>query len=332
MPTFNNNGEYRPIQFGETAEIPIAGQEQADTEVQGQEQPAVEPVGQPEVQRKDRAKARIKQLASEKNAAKQEAADYKRMYEEALTKMQTDTKVTNASLKTTLEQQYATLLQQYGDAIRAGEADKVVQFQDTMFSIKIQLDKLQTAERSAPAESAQNRVSPPAEQAAPRLPELARMWIDDHPAFKTDEVFHAASITVNNQLLREGYDTETEEFYEALSARLSKRFPEVFGTQEESMVQYKGYNSTDDEPVAKTPTHRQVRTQEQVVSGSARPSANTIRSNKSSNSQVNFEKNDSDLLNAWGLDPVKVAKRIKHNEAHRQTDGYVPIIIPRNQQ
>lgn len=326
MSSFNKNGESRPVQFGDTSEIVIGEQQEATVEDHGQEVQS-DQVQHKEGQRKDRAKKRIQQLSSQKNAAEQEAANYKRMYEETVSKMQSDTKVANTSMKTAMEQQYSILLQQMGDAIRSGEADKVVQLQTAMFDIKLALDKINTVP-STESVTAKSKV--PAETPVPRIPELARMWIEDHPAFKTDELFNSAAITINNQLLREGYDAESEDFYDLLSSRLAKRFPEVFGTPDESVVQYKGDDSTD-EQVVKPPVHRQVRTQEQVVSGSARPSANTIRSSKSSSSQVNFEKNDSDLLNAWGLDPVRVANRIKHNEANRQTDGYVPIIIPRNQ-
>src|ERR1035437_4053724 len=130
MTTINKNDMIdRQTQFGD--DTPVADVT-VDTGVEAQAEP----------QRKDRAKARIKQLASEKNAFKQEAADYKRMYEETLQKMQTETKTSNASLKVTLEQQYQNILQRMGDAIRAGEADAVVQCQDQMVSIKIQLDKM----------------------------------------------------------------------------------------------------------------------------------------------------------------------------------------------
>lgn len=329
MPSYNNNDVGRPVTFGEGTEIPIgqkpaAGAEQPDpTFEQGSEEVQEQ---KKDGQRKDRAKQRIKQLASEKNAAKQEAADYKRMYEETLTKMQTESKTTNANLKTTLEAQYNQVLQQMGDAIRAGEADTVVKCQDAMMNIKIQLDRI----NNAPVQAESPRQTAREEQ-VPQTPELAKLWIEDHPAFHTDELFRNSAFTVNNQLLREGYDAETEEFYEALTARLSKRFPEVFGTPEESMVSYKGdENYTDDSaPIVKPAARPQVRTQEQVVSGSARPSANTIRSSKSSNSQVNFTKQDSDIMNAWGLDQERIAARIKHNEANRLSDGYVPIVIPR---
>jgi hypothetical protein len=330
MPTYNNNDQGRAVPFGEGTEIaigqqPTSGAEQPDPSFeQGQEEVVQEQ--KKDGQRKDRAKQRIKQLATEKNAYKDEAANYKRMYEETVQRMQAESKSTNANLKTTLEAQYNQVLQQMGDAIRSGEADTVVKCQDAMMNIKIQLDKLNSA--PVQAESPRQTVR---EEPVPQTPELARLWIEDHPAFHTDELFRNSALTVNNQLLREGYDAETEDFYEALSARLSKRFPEVFGTQEENMVQYKGdENDTDDSaPIVKPAARPQVRTQEQVVSGSARPSANTIRSSKSSNSQVAFSKQDSDIMNAWGLNPERIADRIKHNEANRLSDGYVPIVIPR---
>ncbi len=313
MTSYNVNDTGRPVQFGEGQDIPV-GQETIITD-DGQE---VQQDTQSKKPNKDRAKKRIQELASQKNAAVQEAANYKRMYEETVQRMQTETKTVNANLKTTLEQQYNSLLQQMGDAIRAGEADKVVQCQTAMMDTKIQLDKL----NSAPApESVPNRQRVEAETPVPKIPELARLWIEDHPNFNSDELFHNAAITVNNQLLREGYDVESEEFYEQLSARLTKRFPEAFGTPEESMVQYKGDETDDSAFIVKQPARPQVRTQEQTVSGPSRPSANTIRSSRSSSNQVTFSKQDSDMMNAWGLDQERIANRIKHNDANRQSDN-----------
>jgi hypothetical protein len=319
MPTYNNNDVGRPVDFGDETTITEQPVDQQVTENQDQRK---------EGQRKDRAKQRIKQLASEKNAAKQEAADYKRLYEEAKQQMQNDTKASSASLRTTLETQYNAVLAQMGDAIRAGEADKVVQCQDAMLKINNQIEKLASP---AITESPVTKQQPIREEQTPQTPELAKLWIEDHPVFHSDELFRNAALTINNQLLREGYDSETEEFYEALSVRLSKRFPEVFGTQGESVVSYKGDENDSDDSALIVKQERprpQVRTQEQVVSGSARPSANTIRSSRSPNSQINFTQKEANLLDSWGLDKEKIAKRIQHNETN-SIDGYVPIIIPR---
>ncbi len=315
MSVFNKD-DYRPVEFGDTTQA--TGE--ADTSPNNEQL-------NPETHKpnKDRARKRIQQLSSDKRAAEAEAANYKKLYEEAMTKSEANAKVTATTLKTTLDQQYQQLLIQMREAISSGDADKVVNAQDSMFAIKLQLDKLNN-------QVMHESVRPEAKEApVPRIPDLAKMWIEDHPAFKTDELFHNACITVNNQLLREGYDAESEEFYDALSARLQKRFPESFGVDPESVLNYKGDDSTigDSEPVVKAQTPRQVRTSEQTVSGPSRPSANTIRSSRSPNSQVTFTQQEAQLLDSWGLDKERVAQRLKYNEAHRQDDGYVPIIIPR---
>src|SRR5574343_747280 len=98
MSVYNKGDQFeRQTQFGDATDIPVGqapraedydGGDDAVVEDKKAEQPAV----RQEAKRKDRAKQRIQQLSSQKNAAEQEAANYKRMYEEALNKSQNESK------------------------------------------------------------------------------------------------------------------------------------------------------------------------------------------------------------------------------------------------
>ncbi len=321
MPSYNSTDEHTNVAFGQDDDI--------QTQVDGGNEDGEQSTAKPKTRRPSRAKARIQQLSTAQRAAEAEAMRYKQMYEELQSKTSTETQSRNEELKATLEQQYQALLQQMGEAIKTGDADLAVKIQDALMKTNSQLDKIKSFKAESTPQPVQQR-----QPAEPQLPELARMWIEEHPAFTTDELFHASAITVNNQLLREGYHPESEDFYDELSARLSKRFPEVFGISDENMVQYSQDDSMEGDSAPMQPIGKEaasqpkVRAREQIVSGSARPSSNAIRSNKSPNSQVTFSQEDAKIINGWNLDPERLAQRIKYNEANRTSDGYVPIQIP----
>jgi hypothetical protein len=217
--------------------------------------------------------------------------------------------------------------------MQSGDSTEVIKLQDLKFKAMFEVRGLSTELKDTyKAVEAQKNESP--RQPVNQVPERAQEWISDHPEFKTDELFYNSSIVVNNQLLREGFDANSEDFYEELDTRLGKRFPEVFGISQEKGVHLG--NTTDSlitpssvkagVPVRQSTTT--ARTVDQVVSGSSRPSANVIQTRNSQ--QVTLTAADIQQANIWGLDLKQMARRIAHKEANTRTDGYVPINIPRN--
>ena len=156
-------------------------------------------------------------------------------------------------------------------------------------------------------------------------------WIEDYPAFKTDGYFRNSAIVENNQLISEGYDPNTEEFYDELNARLAPRFPKVFGVQAKSSVSFKDKDSSsepaiDVEQDVKHSTSQKARTTEQVVSGSSRPSAQTTQAARKATS-ITLTPEHVKQAERWGISLEQMARRIAFSEEHKRVDGYVPILM-----
>jgi len=286
-----------------------------------------------EIKRKSRARERIKEVLAERDDFAAQFAAERREKEELKKQLLYGNTQTKESFKLALEDQIKSLTQQMSAAMRDGQSDLVVALQDQLINAKMELKPL-TTELLANRQEIQKTESAPKTQAqAPnQIPEKALEWISDHPEFRTDEVFNAAAIATNNQLLREGFDPKTDEFYEEIDTRLSKRFPELFGVASQNSVQLSNKTISSDgkqpdvkdqvvdvAPAAST----KVRTVEQVVSGSSRPSANTI--SKSRTTQVTLSAQDVKQAEAWGWSLERMARRIAHQEANRSENGYVPI-------
>ena len=317
------------VSFGEDEEVvdnPAPVEMESEEEVVDPEDAAPAPVEKPKVQKESRAKKRIQQVLSQRDAVAAERDAALRELEELRRQMHSGTESKNASLKESLMATITTINRQMAEAIKAGEAEAVVALQDQLFNAKLKLSQLEQEMTSSKAPVSESPRAKAQEPAPVQIPEAAQAWLEDHPEFHTNQKFQKASLLANNQLLREGYDPQEDEFYEELDSRLSARFPDLFGIEPENSVQLKEDTSEGDSHDVK-PAAPKVRAQ--TVAGSSRPSANTIRSKKSSGNDVTLTPQEVAQADAWGLPLERIASRIKYSEKNRREDGYVPIIIPR---
>lgn len=287
-----------------------------------------------EVKRRSRAKDRIKQLHSRTQELEEQLALEKQERINLQKQFITDSQSTRESQKSTLESQVTLLGKKISDAIKAGEAEETVKLQDELWDAKAalaglnaQLTELKSIKKEEPPE--QNR------QQRQQIPSQALDWISEHPQFDPksklfDSLFNTVAMVVNNQLINEGHDPNTDEFYEELSERLSPRFPEVFGMSKKTGVEYtqNKTNASSENEDEYEEVKQPVRIVEQTVSGSSR--ANPNSSKKTANKDT-VTLSEADLAQAerWGLTPRQVARRIRHSEQNKK-DGYVPIIIKGN--
>ena len=302
--------------------------------------PTVEPKKAKKKDRPSRAKKRIQQLHTEKTTLQQElekAQQEKLALQKQLQEGNTHNKT---AMKAALEANLDSLRKGLKDAMEAGDSDQSVKLNEEMYNTKEQLSRLSveledleaTKEQfEAPTPQQQQRQS---QQVAP--PEKALDWIEDNPTFKTDELFHVSALTVSKQLINEGFDDQSDDFYNELDARLAPRFPEVFGVKEKSVVQYDedGENSSTssndetnngDENNTSSKKPSSTRTKEQTVSGGSRPSAQSKGKNKRGNDSVVLTPKMVKQAERWGLSLEQVARRVAHNEKNRRNDGYVSI-------
>lgn len=273
-----------------------------------------------------RAQKRIRQLHSEKQEMvqqleieRQEKLELQRLLKEG----HTDSKT---SMKDTLENQIKILTSSLKEAMESGNSDTVITLQDDLINSKMELAMV--ANELKTAESVKAETSPTPARPQVEMPEQALDWMDEHPTFKTDELFRVSTITVNNQLIREGYDIHTDEFYTELNKRLSKRFPEEFGVKEKNSVESKEDTklSSDDQGDVKEKSSSKTRSVEQTVSGSSRPSAVSVNSPVKKNS-VTLSPQDVEQAERWGLSLEQMARRMAHSANNKRIDGYVPIQI-----
>lgn len=321
-----NGDQDEPI---ETIEITLDeaipdGMPQEDTE-----EPLVKDVEPPknDTKRAGRAQKRIKELVTEKRTAEEETARMRAENDALRQQLAKESKDSREVIKSTLVDQVESLKRELKSAIESGDSDGVVNLNVELSNALRMLAKTtDDIETYKEVEAPKKQV----EQARqPQIADKAVEWIDEHPAFKTDPIFYQVALAVNNVLIQEGYSPHDDDFYDELNDRLSPRFPEVFGIQEKSPVEYSKPQGKTVELSSNEETENTSRKPkaEQTMSGSARAASphNTVAKTKSNT--VTLTAQDVAQAEKWGISLEQMAKRIKNLETNKDRNGYSPIFI-----
>jgi hypothetical protein len=331
-------GESTPIKIGNPADVEedvaievtiddLATEVVVEPEVVVQAEPEV--VAKPEkadkAETNSRYQKRVKQLLSDTKEAQREAEDLRKSNAELLNRLQEGNKSSKTTLKASLEANITALNQQMKQAMQNGDTDAGIEFQDQLMDAKIELRELSRDLKHAEAE--------PVREYAPKesaIPDAAVEWIAEYPQFNKEPYFRNSVIVENNQMIAEGYDPKSNDFYEELNARLAPRFPKVFGVGETNSVSLnqKADSSTadNDTPDVK-PVSQRIRNTEQTVASSSRPATSAAAQRKSIS--VSLTPEEARQAAQWGMSLVDMAKRKAHIAKHKSNDphGAVPIMI-----
>lgn len=127
-----------------------------------------------------------------------------------------------------IESQLSIVEANLQDAIERGDGKAVVEAQKLLNQLSIQEERVKTAKTqraNAPV------YQPVQQQAAPqpaRVDPRAEEWAEDNEWFGADEVMTGAAFTIHNRLQAEGFDLQSDEYYDELNRRIRKEFPQKF--------------------------------------------------------------------------------------------------------
>lgn len=154
-------------------------------------------------------------------------------------------------------------------------------------------------------------------------------WVEDHPEFNKDPIFNASALAVNSSLLQEGYNPDSDEFYEELDSRLGKRFPDFYDISSEDVLQSKktsNSHSSQSEETVTEPDNENI-DYPQTVSGASRtPTGSASAKRRKSKNTVILTPEDQQMCEQWGISPQAMARRKQLQEKTAKGD-YVPIKI-----
>ncbi len=155
---------------------------------------------------------------------------------------------------------------QYRQAYEEGNTDKVVEAQEAMMraqsefqSADYQMNQM-NAERQRQVQQPQRFPEPqppvqqpqPQVQAPPQPTEKAAKWAQDNQWFGQEKDMTALAYGVHERLVRdEGYDPNSDEYFETIDRTMRSKFPEYFGGDDSQEV-----SATRSPPVVTAPSSR----------------------------------------------------------------------------
>ena len=265
------------------------------------------------------AEKRIRQLIKQRKereeqleAQQQQIAQLQSQLQNSTQKVQETEKASLVSYENQLKEKLKLAEEGYKSAYDSGDKDKLLEAQKAIADTTTELRMVdakrfylddqakktepqqQTNEEAKTVEQPQQPQAQAPQQ--PKLHKLAREWISDNSEwYNKDRISTQAAHVINEDLLQEGFDPETEEFYTEISKRLKKEMPHKFGQQEE-------------------PTNKPA----QVVAGKSRTSA-------SSKGKIRLSQEDLRLAKKMGV-PLDVYAREKA-KVEKAGDDYTTVNV-----
>jgi chromosome segregation ATPase len=175
----------------------------------------------------------IKEAERRERAAVDYAKGLKNKYETAQNKYEeTDTnylKEYNARIDAEREKAKNALKQAY----ESQDTDGILEAQDTLTKLSVEKEKVsmtlqdkESRKKEVESQSAQEVAQPDAPQ--PRISQKAQQWAEDNEWFGSDRVLTSAAMGIHEDLLQEGIDAETDEYYNQINKRMKEYFPQKF--------------------------------------------------------------------------------------------------------
>ena len=181
----------------------------------------------------------IKEAERREKAAVEYARGLKSKYETAEKKFQeTDTnylKEYNARIDSERDKAKAALKAAY----ETQDAEAITEAQDNLTKLAVEKEKVSMTLAEKESKEKEVEAAPAeAEQPQPQISQKAQAWAEDNSWFGSDRVLTSAAMGIHEDLLQEGIDAETDEYYNQINKRMKEYFPQKFA-QESTEVKAK---------------------------------------------------------------------------------------------
>jgi len=249
------------------------------------------------------AEKRIRQLIKQRKdkedqleAQQQQITDLQAQLQNSTKKVQETEVASLINFEGQLKEKLKLAEQNYKDAYDSGDKDRLLEAQKAIADATTEIRMIDAKrfymedqakkEPVQPEATEQTAQQPQAQPQAPKLSKQARDWISDNSEwFNKDRILTQAAHVINEDILQEGFDPESKEFYDEISKRLKKEMPHKFGQQ--------------GEPISKPA---------QVVAGKSRTSASSKGKIRLSQEDVRLAKKMNVPLEVYAKEKAKVEK------------------------
>lgn len=184
-----------------------------------------------------RAQKRIKRLlgerktlAEENDKLRQEVEAAKKAAAEAAERAKGSETSANSVYRNSLQDRLKMAESKWQSAYDAADKDTLMAAQNDMIEARLELKALEAWERSNPPQQPQQQPQQKPQQ-QPQLSPITKSWVDNNPWFgrgpSADKAATALAVSISDDLMGEGFDPSSSEFYEEVEKRLVAEMPRM---------------------------------------------------------------------------------------------------------
>ena len=171
----------------------------------------------------------IKEAERRERAAVDYAKGLKQKYETAQNQFEeTDTnylKEYNARIDAERDKAKAALKTAY----ESQDPDAITEAQDNLTKLAVEKEKVSMTLADKEAKKKEVESQPAQEQAPqPQISKRAQEWASENEWFGSDRVMTSAAMGIHEDILQEGIDAESDEYYNQINKRMKEYFPQKF--------------------------------------------------------------------------------------------------------
>ena len=117
-------------------------------------------------------------------------------------------------------------------ALDENNTDAIMEANDQLTKLAVEKEKVSMSlnEKEAKKKEAESQPEAPQQEANPQAPisPRAQKWAEDNDWFGTDRVLTGAAMSIHEDLIQQGIDGESDEYYNQINKRMKDYFPQRF--------------------------------------------------------------------------------------------------------
>jgi hypothetical protein len=120
-------------------------------------------------------------------------------------------------------------------ALDSQDTDQILEAQDKLTKLAVENEKVSMTLGEKEAKKKEVESQPVLEQGQeapqPQISRKAQTWAEDNEWFGSDRVLTSAAMGIHEDLIQQGIDAESDEYYNQINKRMKEYFPQKFAQE-----------------------------------------------------------------------------------------------------
>ena len=113
-------------------------------------------------------------------------------------------------------------------ALDGNDTEAIMEANDQLTKLAVEKEKVSMSLGEKEAKKKEAESHPTKEEVQPPVSQRAQKWAEDNEWFGTDRVLTGAAMSIHEDLVQQGIDGESDEYYNQINKRMKEYFPQKF--------------------------------------------------------------------------------------------------------